>query len=238
MNIVDIIVLIGIGLCGLIGFKNGFIKQATSLIGLIIVFCLSFALKDTLAEWMTFNLPFFSFVGKLSGASILNVVMYQLIAFFIIFSILLFIYHIVIHITGLIEKILKMTIILAIPSKILGLVLGLLEGFVIAMVSIIILSNPLFDLSEVRNSTARKYLYHDSPIIGNVTKEFNAAVSDVFKLKDEYDNNEDREQFNLQCLDALLKHKIIGIDYTEKLIYSGKLDIDKDKALSILNNYK
>ena len=238
MNIVDVIVLIIIGLCGLYGFKNGFIKQAASLVGMILVFCLSFAFKDPIAEWMTFNLPFFSFVGKLSGASILNVVMYQLIAFFIIFSILLFIYHLVIRITGLIEKLLKLTIILAIPSKILGLILGILEGFVISMVAIIVLANPLFDLNEVRESTSRKYLYHDSPIIGNITKEFNGAINDVAKLKDEYDNNEDRENFNLQCLDALLKHKIIGTDYTEKLIYSGKLDIDKDKALSILNNYK
>ena len=238
MNIVDVVILLIIGMCGVLGFKNGFIKQATSLIGIVLVFCLSFAIKDSVAEWMTFNLPFFSFVGKLSGASILNVVMYQLIAFFIIFSILMFIYHLVIRISGLVEKILKMTIILAIPSKILGFILGILEGFVISMFAIMILSNPLFDLSELRESTSRKYLYHNSPVIGNITKEFNSAINDVVKLKDEYNNNEDRESFNLQCFDALLKHKIIGVDYSEKLIYSGKLDINKDKALEVLNNYR
>ena len=238
MNIIDVLILIIIGLCGLYGYNNGFIKQAASLIGMIIVFYLSFKLKDPIAEWMTMNLPFFTFMGPFKGASILNVILYQLIAFFIVFSILMIIYNIIIKITGIVEKLLKMTFILAIPSKLLGCILGLIEGFIVSMIFIMILSLPVLNFGLVRESTARKYLYNNSPVIGNITKEFNSAVSDVIELKDQYDNNSDRESFNLSCFDALLKHKVIGVNYSKKLVNSGKLGVDEAKANAIIAKYE
>lgn len=237
MNIIDVIVLLIIALSGVYGFKNGFVKQAASLIGLILVFYLSFILKDPIAEWMTLNLPFFTFMGAFKGASILNVIIYQLIAFFIVFSILMIVYHIIVKISGIIEKILKMTFVLAIPSKLLGCILGIIEGFIISMILIVILSLPVLNFGLVRDSTTRKYLYNNSPIIGNITKEFNSAISDVVELKDQYNNNSDRESFNLQCFDALLKHKVIGYNYAKKLVFSGKLGVDEFKALAILDKY-
>ena len=238
MNVIDVIVLLIIVGSGVYGFKNGFIKQAASLIGLIIIFYLSFVLKDPIAEWLSLNLPFFDFMGSFRGATILNVIIYQLIAFFIVFSILSVIYAIVIKITGVIEKVLKMTIILAIPSKALGLLLGLIEGFVISMILIMVLSLPILNFGLVRESTSRKYLYNNSPIIGNITKEFNSSISDVIELKDQFNNNSDRESFNLSCFDALLKHKIIGVKYSERLVNSGKLGVDENKANAIIAKYK
>ena len=238
MNVIDVIVLLIIAAGGVYGFKNGFIKQAASLIGLIIIFYLAFVLKDPIAEWLSLNLPFFSFIGSFRGATILNVIIYQLIAFFIVFSLLSVVYALVIKITGVIEKILKMTIILAIPSKILGLILGLIEGFVISMIFIMVLSLPVINFSLVRESTSRKYLYNNSLVIGNITKEFNSAISDVIELKDEFNNNSDRESFNLSCFDALLKHKIIGVKYSERLVNSGKLGVDENKAQAIIDKYK
>ena len=238
MNIIDVIVLLIIIGSGVYGFKNGFIKQAASLIGIILVFCLSFVLKDPIAEWMSLNLPFFNFMGSFRGVTILNVIIYQLIAFFIVFSILFVIYSIVIKITGIVEKLLKLTIVLAIPSKIFGAILGVLEGFIISMITIMILSLPVLNFGLVRESTTRKYLYNNSPIIGNISKEFNSAVGDIIELKDQFKNNSDREEFNLQCFDALLKHKAIGISYSEKLVKSGKLGVDEIKAQAIIDKYK
>ena len=145
---------------------------------------------------------------------------------------------IIIGITGLVEKLLKMTFILAIPSKFFGCILGLIEGFVISMILIMVLSLPVLNFGLVRESTARKYLYNNSPVIGNITKEFNSAVSDVIELKDQYDNNSDRESFNLSCFDALLKHKVIRVGFAKKLVFSEKLKVDKVKAIEIVNKYQ
>ena len=46
LNIVDIIIILIIGLGAIIGFKEGAIKRATSVIGLVLVIILSFTLKN------------------------------------------------------------------------------------------------------------------------------------------------------------------------------------------------
>jgi len=238
MNIVDVIVLLLVALFGLYGMKKGLIKTAVSLVGLILVFILSYLLKDTIAEWMSLNLPFFNFVGSFKGATILNVIIYQLIAFFAIFAILMTAYSIVVSISGLVERILKVTIVLAIPSKIGGFILGVIEGIFVSLIVIIILSLPTLNFDLIRDSAIRKYLYNASPIIGNITSNTNDAIDEIIELKDKFENDEDKEEFNISCMDILLKNKVVKYDYMEKLISSGKLKVDKEKAYEIMNKYK
>ena len=95
INIVDAIILLVIGLFIVIGWRHGFIKMTVSTVGVVIVFILSFLFKNPIAEWLTFNLPFFSFFGYFKNITILNVVVYQLIAFIIIYSIIGHIYFII-----------------------------------------------------------------------------------------------------------------------------------------------
>lgn len=238
MNIIDILVIIIIVLYGLYGMKRGFIKSLVSLIGLILVFIISYLLKDSLAEWMSLNLPFFEFGGSFKGATILNVVIYQAIAFLIIFCVLYAIYGIIVHVSSLAERILKLTVILAIPSKIGGFIIGILEGAIISLILIVVLSLPVLNFDLIRESTIRKYLYNNSPIIGNITSNTNNSIDEIIELKETFENNEDKEGFNLSCMDILLKHKVVKTDYLEKLINSEKLKINKDKALEIINKYK
>ena len=96
MNIVDAIIILFILMFGVYGFKNGFIRSVVSFVGIILVFSLSFALKNPIAEWLSLNLPFFNFWGEFRGVTILNVVIYQTIAFFIVFSVLMILYEIVV----------------------------------------------------------------------------------------------------------------------------------------------
>ena len=53
------------------------------------------------------NLPFFSFGGFIKGIDAINILLYEIIAFLIIFAALYFILRAVLVVTGLIEKILK-----------------------------------------------------------------------------------------------------------------------------------
>ena len=238
MNIVDVIVILLIAMCGVIGMKKGFIKSLVSLVGIILVFVLAYYLKNPIAEWLSLNLPFFNFTGSFKGATILNVIIYQLIAFFIVFAILMALYSILIIVSKVIEWFLKITIILAIPSKIGGFIVGLFEGIVIALMIIMILSLPTLNLGIVEDSAIRNYLYNASPIMGNITGNTNDAIEEIIDLRDKFEDSDDKEEFNLSCLDILLKHKVITISYTEKLINSDKLKIDKAKAQLIVDKYK
>lgn len=238
MNIIDVIALLIIILMGIIGMKRGFVKTTVALIGIILVFILSYILKNPIAEWLSFNLPFFNFTGSFKGATILNVIIYQLIAFFIVFALLFTLYILAVFFSGVIEKILKFTFILAIPSKIGGFIVGFFEGIFIALILIMILSLPVLKFNLVRESVIRKYMYNISPIVGNITSNTNDAIDDILDLKEKFIDSDNREEFNLSCLDSLLKHKVIGINYSEKLISSDKLKIDKEKAQLIIDKYK
>ena len=134
MSIIDILVVILILICGVVGFKRGVFKQAVVTIGTVLVFVLSYHFKDYLANFFSYNLPFFNFTGEFAGLSSINIIMYQMIAFLIMFAFFGTILAVLIKITGIFEKILKFTIVLGIPSKILGLLLGLVEGYIVAFV--------------------------------------------------------------------------------------------------------
>ena len=238
MNIIDVIVILLITMFGVIGMKKGFIKTLVSFVGIVLVFILSYLLKGFIAEWLSLNLPFFNFTGAFKGATILNVIIYQLIAFFVVFAILMTIYSIAVKVSGLIEKILKFTIILSIPTKIGGLIVGILEGIIVSLILIVFLSLPVLNFGLVRDSVIRKYLYNISPIVGNITSNTNNAIDEIMELKNKFDKNENKEEFNIECFEALLKHHVIGTSYSEKLVYSEKLKIDKNKAIAIINKYK
>ena len=235
MNIVDVVLIIFILLVGVIGFKNGFINTVISSIGLIVVFVLSFYLKNPIAEWLSLNFPFFNFWGAFKDVSILNVVIYQVIAFFIVFAILITIYGVVVKITNVIERILKFTIILGIPSKILGFLVGLIEGYFLAGVILIIFSLPVLNFEEVKDSSVRSFMFEKTPVMGNMLKSTSNAYDEIMNLRDEFSSNTKKDEFNKSSFEILLKYNIMSTDYAEKLVNSGKLKIDGAKE--IINKY-
>lgn len=234
MNIIDIFVILIIIFFGLLGWKRGIIKTIVSLLGIIVVFYLSFILKNPLAEWFSLNFPFFSFWGDFKGVTILNVVIYQLIAFYLIFLILFTAYIIIVKISSLFETILKATIILGIPSKILGFIAGILEGMVISVIVIMILALPIFNIDSVRTSKAREEI-NNTVLVSKAFKNLNSSINEIVDLKDKF---EDKDEFNIGAFEILIKYNIITDDYSEKLVDSGQLKIDKDRAREIIKKYQ
>ena len=92
MNVTDIVILIALALGAIGGFKSGVIKKTANFVGIFIIIILSFYLKNYLSVIMYENLPFFNFWGLLTGLEILNVILYELIAFLLVFSILFIIF--------------------------------------------------------------------------------------------------------------------------------------------------
>ena len=119
MNILDsvILVLFIVGIMG--GIKKGFIKGTVALIGTIIVFVLAFYLKNPIAKLFYTYLPFFDFGGKV----VINILLYELLAFLIMTSLLGVILGILLKISGFIEKIFNITIVLGLLSKLAGAIL-------------------------------------------------------------------------------------------------------------------
>ena len=134
MIVIDILIILLIILFGVYGYKTGFVKTVVDTVGLILVFVFAYLFKDPIAEWMSYNLPFFGFWGSFKGITILNVIIYQLIAFIIVFAVLMVAFALLVKLTSLIEKILKWTFILKLPSKVLGFIVGLVEGIFVASI--------------------------------------------------------------------------------------------------------
>ena len=222
MNLVDVIIILLLGLGLVSGLKKGFFKTSISLIGFIIIVILAWMLKTPIGNFLCNILPFFDFAGAFKGVTSLNILMYQLIGFFIVFSILSVILELVLAFTTIFEKILNATIILGIPSKILGAIIGLIQAYVVIFFILFILNQPSFELKMVNDSKLNNTILNKTPVLKSIVKNVSNTFDEIFLLKNPNIND---EQLNKDVLDILLKHKVTNVNTVESLIDKGKLKI-------------
>ena len=224
MGIVDILILIFILSFGILGSKRGFFKQTVTTVGSILVFVLAYYFKDGVANFLTFNLPFFNFKGEILGLTSLNIIMYQLIAFLLMVLIFSGILAVIIKITGIFEKILRLTIVLGIPSKILGFILGLVEGYVITYIILFILMLPILKIDIIDNSSFARPILKSSPVISNIVGTTKDTCLSIYDLVNDYSKDKDKDKFNKEAIRIMLSNNMITKSYVEELINKGKLD--------------
>lgn len=227
MKIVDIVILIIILLGAVIGFKRGFTRSLVSALGFIVIAILAYFLKNPLSILLYENLPFFKFGGILKGVTVLNIALYELLAFVIVLAILGVALKILMVATSVFEKILKMTIILGIPSKIMGAVVGALEAFVIVFISLYALSLPIFNISIVNDSNWKDTILNKTPILSAFSKDTMQVIDEFASIKEKYkDNNKNAEEFNKEVLDLFLKYDVVKVSSIDKLVEKEKLQIN------------
>ncbi len=236
MNIVDIIIILFILFWGVIGFKRGFIKQTTMFIGLILILVLSFVLKNSVAIYMYEKLPFFNFFGIFRGVTVLNILLYELIAFFLVLAVLFLILKIFTFFSSIIEKILNFTIILGIPSKLLGFIVGLIEGYIVAFLILYFISLPIFNIYIIRESKFIPFMLDKTPILSEKLENTINTFEEIYSIKGKYKDAKSNDEFNKEALDILLKHNIITVESVEKLVISSKLKINNVEG--ILKKYR
>lgn len=224
MGIVDILIIIFILSFGVLGSKRGFFKQTVTTVGSILVFVLAYYFKDGVANFLTFNLPFFNFKGEILGLTSLNIIMYQLIAFLLMVLIFSGILAVIIKITGIFEKILRLTIVLGIPSKILGFILGLVEGYVITYIILFILMLPILKIDIINNSSFARPILKSSPVISNIVGTTKDTCLSIYDLVNDYSKDKDKDKFNKEAIRIMLSNNMITKSYVEELINKGKLD--------------
>lgn len=227
MKIVDIVILVIILLGAVIGFKRGFTRSLVSALGFIVIAILAYFLKNPLSILLYENLPFFKFGGILKGVTVLNIALYELLAFVIVLAILGVALKILMVATSVFEKILKMTIILGIPSKIMGAVVGALEAFVIVFISLYALSLPIFNISIVNDSNWKDTILNKTPILSAFSKDTMQVIDEFASIKEKYkDNNKNAEEFNKEVLDLFLKYDVVKVSSIDKLVEKEKLQIN------------
>lgn len=232
--IIDIILILVLVMGAIVGFKRGVIKSATMFIGAIIVIVLAYSLKNPVSKILYSFLPFFNFAGDFAGLTTLNIIIYEAIAFVLVYVLLMAILQIIIKITGVFETILNFTIILGIPSKLLGAVFGFFEAYLFLFVAIFLLNQIPATNEIVTESTFASKIASSSPILSDITSSYYDAFEEIISIKDQ--NRNDKEEYNRKCLDILLKYGIVDISSAEELIQSGKLQISD--ADEILDNYR
>lgn len=236
MNIIDACIILLLGLGAVLGFKRGLTKSLATGVGFVAVIILAFILKNPLSELMYQNLPFFEFFGVFKGVTVLNILLYEVVAFLVVLSILSLILKLVIFATSVFEKLLNMTIILGIPSKILGMVVGVIEYYVIVFVILFVISLPMINYDFINESKWKDQILNNTPILTDISKDTINVYNDFYALKTKYESETSNKEFNKEALDLFLKYKVVSVDSVNKLIDKGKLNIDD--VDTILDKYK
>ncbi len=231
LSVVDAVILLFLLLGAVLGFKKGVIKSVVSFVGTILVFVLAFLFKNPLSVFLYTHLPFFNV-----GITVLNILIYEAIAFLILVFLFGIVLKVIIKISGLIETILKFTIVLGIPSKILGAIFGFLEMYVFVFAVLFLLVQFNVNSSLITESKMADFILGKTPIVSNIMEDSYSAIKEVIDLNKNYTTNQDTEKLNQDGLEILLKYDILSVENATLLQEKGKLNILN--AQSVIEKYK
>ena len=240
MTAIDIVILLLLVMFGVVGWKQGVIKEAVQFIGMIIILVISFIFKGELGNLFCKWLPFFNFNGSpIEGMTTLNILLYQVLGFVIIFTVLYAIYTIILKLSGVFQKILDWTIILLIPSKIGGLIIGLLEGYILLFVLLLIITGlPANYTSNFTNSNLVQTIVYKTPILSSASKDVTNSMKDIYVLVDEVAQKKiTTNEANLKTVDIMLKYDLVTPKTVEQLVILDKLKGIKGIE-SVIEKYK
>ena len=227
MNVFDVVFILVILMFGVLGLKRGVFKQLVMSIGVFVICIIAWYLKAPIATFLSLHMPFWNLSNYTGMIPVLNILFYQTVGFCIVFGILMIILQVVINATSLFEKILKATVILAIPSKILGFIVGLFEGYVIVFIAAFFLSQPSINVDVINSSKLRPWILNNTPVLSSSVGSTYDTMRDIYKLKDQYEASRDKDfaAMSRDCVEVMLKHKIVTTDYLRTLQSNGRLDI-------------
>lgn len=220
MNILDavIIIILIVGVIG--GLKRGLIKSVVLLVGIVAILVASYYLKNPVSAFFYKTLPFFSLHGT---APIFNIILYEFIAFILIFSILYLILRIILKVTGLLEKILKATVILGFFSSIGGAIIGFIESYIIIFIFLFLFNQPFINITGVEESKLANFILDKAPLLSDSIEDTRSAIEELDELRVQYGSN-NTDEYNKAAVDVFLKYEIISKENLDILIEKGKIN--------------
>lgn len=224
MNVLDIGVILVLLMFFIVGIKQGIIRELLALVGTILIFYLSFALSGISGNILAICLPFIEFKGILEGISSVNILMYHIIAFMIIFCILLTFYELLIKFSKFLQKLVNMTIVLLIPSKILGGVVGAIKGYIILFLILLALAIPFGNTTAFGESYFAETILYNTPLLSNSVGSITKSTRETYQLIEKLSNNKTTSrEANLDLLDILLRNNMTNKEVVEELVRKNKL---------------
>ena len=227
LKIIDVIVLIFILLGGLLGFKRGILKSAVTFFGTLIVVGLAFTLKNPLSHFLYTHLPFINLGESYASLSIINIVIYEAIAFLFLVLVFYFLLRLIISMTGIVEKILKMTIVLGFASKILGLIFGLIEAYIIVF-SVLFVCDNFSNMNQyIEEGAITSKILHSTPGLTNAIQNEADALKEIYKLQYECGDAKDekKQECNEKSIEIMLKYHVLDEETAKNLVKDGKIPV-------------
>lgn len=236
ISIIDAVIVVAIIIGAMGGIKKGGITEVLSVVGIIVITFLSWSLKSTISVYLYKYLPFFQFGGDFKGVSSLNILVYELIAFFIIAGILSIILGIVLKLTGAIERLFKNTVILGLPSRIIGAIAGGIEAYVVVFIILCVLNNPFIGIN-VGESKLATIMMERTPVISSLVNDTIISSKEIYGLvqgRKKYS----RQELDAETLKILLEHEVVDPGSAYYLVEKGKITFDENLAKSIIKAYE
>ena len=229
--VIGIIFLIGL----YSGYKKGFLESAIRFIGVCASFVVSYLFKNPISVYLYKHLPFFKLNGIFKGVTVINILIYEIIAFIILFTACLIILKVIAKLTGLVDKALSFIFLIGVPNKILGAAMGLVSSYIfIYFIGIIFTFGCSFFNFEVEKSFLNTII--ETPILEKTFGKSINALEEISLLAKDYKDEEEKDEYNYKSLEILLKYKIITSENAKYLSDEKKINIENIDEL--LEKYK
>lgn len=227
--IISIIVILVLVSDIIAGYKKGFLENSIKFLRTVISMIIAYLFKAPLSSYLYLNYPFFNLDGIFKGVSSINILIYEVIAFFVVFVIVSLILNIICNILKLEEKLLRLISIIGVPNKIMGGILGGLKSiiFLYFALSLFFIASNFFNID--RGESLGDYIV-EFPILKNTFGGIVDSFDQISDLALEYEHIQDKTQLNTDAIDILLKYDIISEDNLELLIKNGKVEYSVSEA--------
>lgn len=227
--VISIIVILVLVSDIIAGYKKGFLENTIKFLRVVISMLIAYLFKGPLSSYLYLNYPFFNLDGIFKGVSSVNILIYEVIAFFVLYIIVSLILKIICDILKLEERLLRLISFIGVPNKIMGAVVGGLKSLIILY---FILSALYVGSSFLNIDTGRSvgdYVV-ELPVLKDTFGEVLNSWDDITELAVEYENVQDKEQLNKESIDILLEYGIINQENLDVLIEAGKVQYSVDNA--------
>lgn len=223
---IDIVIIAFLILGTYMGWRKGLIKSAVQFIGLVAIVILSYTLRYPLVEAMIDYLPFFSLAG-FEGLTTMSILVYNVVAFLVIFVLLYCLLSIILALTGFVDTLLKFTVIWILPSKIGGAILGFLEAWVFLFLVVFVAGSFNVTANYILDSKVSNVMINHTPVIGSylsgVTKGATEIYSSIKTLRE--DETKTDEELNLYILQLEISNGLITKEKAQELVDTDKVSV-------------
>ncbi len=221
--IISFLVIIILAADIIAGYKKGFLESGVQFLKSFLAMLVAYFVKTPLSKYFYMNLPFIEVGGIFKGVDAVGILLYEAIAFFVVFILILIVLNILSYILKLEQRVLRIVSIIGVPNKIMGAIVGGLKSLIVLYFALSIFFVAANFMKIDTGKSLGNYVV-DIPILkhtlGNVLNSFD-KISD---LALEYENIQDKENLNNESIDILLEYDIITEENLEILIEAGKVE--------------